>query len=55
MIPIKPLTVTGNPTSEEQAHFMDTLKKWAISMMVLTNRLSGAGEPVWHIKECPMG
>ena len=31
----------GNPTSEEQTHFMDTLKNWAISMMVLTTGYPG--------------
>ena len=37
----------GNPTSEEQIHFMDTLKKLSYQHDGLTTGYPG-GEPVWH-------
>ena len=37
----------GNPTSEEQTHFMDTLKKLGYQHDGLTTGYPG-GEPVWH-------
>ena len=37
----------GNPTSEEQTHFMDTLKKLSYQHDGLTTGYPG-GEPVWH-------
>ena len=37
----------GNPTSEEQNHFMDTLKKLGYQHDGLTTGYPG-GEPVWH-------